>query len=82
MTTATEVQITPSAGERIRILRQEHRWTLELAAGKAGVPVEVWAAGEAGGIIGQDHYVAILALLGLTEQTVAFIERAAQKVRR
>jgi len=74
MTTATAVQITPSAGERIRILRQEHR--------KAGVPVEVWAAGEAGGIIGQDHYVAILALLGLTEQTVAFIERAAQKVRR
>ncbi len=82
MTTATAVQVTPSAGERVRMLRQGHRWSLELAAGKANVPVEAWAACETGGTIQQDHYTAILALLGLTEQAVAFIERAAQRSRR
>ncbi len=82
MTTATAVQITPSAGERVRMLRQGHRWSLELAAGKANVPVEAWATCETGGTIERDHYAAILALLGLTEQTVAFIERAVQRTRR
>ena len=80
MTRAPTVQVTSRTGERIRLLRQGHRWSRELAAGKAGVPVAVWAACEAGEIVGQDHYAAILALFGLTPQTVAFIERAAQKV--
>lgn len=81
MTTATTVQVTPSAGERVRLLRQGRRWSVELAAGKANVPAEAWAACETGGTIERHHYAAILALLGLTEHTVAFIECAAQRVR-
>jgi transcriptional regulator with XRE-family HTH domain len=76
MTTEPQVQVSPSAGERIRVLRQGHRWTVQAAAGKANVPAEVWAAFEAGRDVGADDYRAILGLFGFTEHSMQFIERA------
>lgn len=76
--TEPRVQVTASGGARIRYLRQGRQWTVQAAAGKAGVPATAWRACEAGQDIAGTDYRAILGLFGLTESAVQFIERAAR----